>query len=245
MFKGLESNLRALGANFLFPINSHFSLDLYSQTDQLYHFALNAIPPASFPLPPPPPALTKLRYSWTFATHCTFYIPQYLLYILYSILHILYSKFYFSPFIVHNYQVIHCKSLKSFNCLFFSTVMPSSKSTLCSGDAKAFIRDYMKSQYRPYSTSDIQLNLHNQVTRSKLGPILDDLVDEKELIVKTIGKTNYYCFKELHIEQNVGIDAGGEEEAFKEQLKVLEARIEILLTGLYFCFQIIYKKFQH
>ncbi|WLF80524.1 hypothetical protein PVL30_004307 [Lodderomyces elongisporus] len=110
--------------------------------------------------------------------------------------------------------------------------MPSSKSTLCSGDAKAFIRDYMKSQYRPYSTSDIQSNLHNQVTRSKLGPILDDLVAEKELIVKTIGKTNYYCFKELHIEENVGIDAGGEEEAFKEQLKVLEARIEILLTDI-------------
>lgn len=55
----------------------------------------------------------------------------------------------------------------------------------------------MKSQYRPYSTNDILLNLHNQVPKQKLGIGLAALAEEDELLVKVVGKTSYYCYKML------------------------------------------------
>ncbi|KAI5960481.1 hypothetical protein KGF57_001940 [Candida theae] len=75
--------------------------------------------------------------------------------------------------------------------------MPQTKKAQDIDNIKAIISNYMKAQYRPYSTNDILLNLHNQVPKQKLSKGLATLVKEKELIVKTVGKTSYYCFKML------------------------------------------------
>ncbi|KAI3406685.2 hypothetical protein KGF56_000531 [Candida oxycetoniae] len=105
--------------------------------------------------------------------------------------------------------------------------MPSSKSTLTSQEGKKFIKDYMKSQYRPFSANDIQLNLHNQVTKTKLVQILQELVVEKELIVKSVGKTNYYCYKELKVSFDSCIDIE-QEISIETYLKELNKDIGVL-----------------
>ncbi|KAI5955026.1 hypothetical protein KGF54_001587 [Candida jiufengensis] len=65
---------------------------------------------------------------------------------------------------------------------------------------------YLKSKYRPYSLTDIQLNLHGKFKKTQLTTILESLLSEKEVIVKTIGKTNYYCYKEIIASDNASID---------------------------------------
>ncbi|CAK9441354.1 uncharacterized protein LODBEIA_P52220 [Lodderomyces beijingensis] len=116
--------------------------------------------------------------------------------------------------------------------------MPSVKTTLRSEvEARSFIRDYMKAQYRPYSTTDIQLNLHNQITKSKLAAILDSLLEEGELIVKTVGKTSYYCYKELFQAQEEPCDEDKRE--IEDHLARVHSEIESLTTGTSVCHELL------
>lgn len=71
---------------------------------------------------------------------------------------------------------------------------PAKKSPLSTEKALASVQLYMQQQYRPYSISDIQLNMHNVLTKLKLIAVLDTLVDNQQLVCKTIGKTSYYVY---------------------------------------------------
>lgn len=83
---------------------------------------------------------------------------------------------------------------------------PIKKNQLSPEDAKNLVQQYMKEQYRPYSTTDIQLNMHNILTKAKLTNILETLVSEKQLICKTIGKTSYYTYKQLIVADDIVSD---------------------------------------
>ncbi|CAI5759110.1 unnamed protein product [Candida verbasci] len=85
-------------------------------------------------------------------------------------------------------------------------------------DGKQLVLDYMRLQYRPYSINDIQLNLHNQFTKNKLVSVLDELVNDRELVSKTIGKTTYYVYKEIIPEENdINVDEIKEEHTALSQ----------------------------
>ncbi|KAL6450236.1 HOP2ous-pairing protein 2 [Candida maltosa Xu316] len=101
---------------------------------------------------------------------------------------------------------------------------PIKKNQISQEDAKEVVQLYMKEQYRPYSTNDIQLNMHNILTKAKLTNVLDALVAEKELICKTIGKTNYYVYKQITTNEN---DTPSEENTMELQLNVKALNQEI------------------
>ncbi|KAF6071619.1 Tat binding protein 1(TBP-1)-interacting protein (TBPIP) family protein [Candida albicans] len=68
---------------------------------------------------------------------------------------------------------------------------PAKKNQLSTENALASVQVYMQQQYRPYSVSDILLNMHNVLTKPKLITILDTLVADQQLVCKTIGKASY------------------------------------------------------
>ena len=72
---------------------------------------------------------------------------------------------------------------------------PAKKNQLSTENALASVQVYMQQQYRPYSVSDILLNMHNVLTKPKLITILDTLVADQQLVCKTIGKASYYVSK--------------------------------------------------
>ncbi|KGU24208.1 hypothetical protein MG7_03834 [Candida albicans P34048] len=72
---------------------------------------------------------------------------------------------------------------------------PAKKNQLSTENALASVQVYMQQQYRPYSVSDILLNMHNVLTKPKLITILDTLVADQQLVCKTIGKASYYVYK--------------------------------------------------
>lgn len=58
------------------------------------------------------------------------------------------------------------------------------------------ILHYLRTQNRPYSTTEISSNLHNKVTKAKADKILKELADKKEVSAKTSGKsTVYWCLQ--------------------------------------------------
>lgn len=68
-------------------------------------------------------------------------------------------------------------------------------------EAEAVVKQYMKEQYRPYSVSDLVLNLHGRVNKSTMLKVLESLVSQQELLAKTYGKTTYYVYKEVEIDE--------------------------------------------
>ena len=72
---------------------------------------------------------------------------------------------------------------------------PAKKNQLSTENALASVQVYMQQQYRPYSVSDILLNMHNVLTKPKLITILDTLVAYQQLVCKTIWKASYYVYK--------------------------------------------------
>lgn len=111
--------------------------------------------------------------------------------------------------------------------------MPSTKNAQDMKDIKIIIANYMKSQYRPYSTNDILLNLHNQVPKQKLGVGLAALAKEDELLVKVVGKTSYYCYKML-VHNLDSSDTGLLESApqMEKELADIGDEINDLTTGV-------------
>lgn len=65
-----------------------------------------------------------------------------------------------------------------------------------SSDYTNTIREYLKTQYRPYALKDLMLNLKLPLNKTKFMAILDSLVDSGNIISKTIGKSTYYVYKE-------------------------------------------------
>ncbi|KAI5957873.1 hypothetical protein CANMA_004384 [Candida margitis] len=110
--------------------------------------------------------------------------------------------------------------------------MPSTKNSQSLEAIKEIIESYMRTQYRPYSTNDILLNLRNQVPKQKLGAGLAALVEENKLIVKVVGKTSYYCYKELVSESNSSETALLESVTqMEKELTDVEVEIKDLTTA--------------
>ena len=87
--------------------------------------------------------------------------------------------------------------------------------------AKNVVIEYMEKEYRPYSVTDLVLNLHNRIPKALMIKILDDLVDENLMIVKRYGKLAYYCNVERKLDENII-------PISLEQLKELSGEIEII-----------------
>ncbi|GMM46075.1 Hop2 protein [Pichia kluyveri] len=88
-------------------------------------------------------------------------------------------------------------------------------------EAKNVVIEYMEKEYRPYSVTDLVLNLHNRIPKALMIKILDDLVDENLMIVKRYGKLAYYCNVERKLDENII-------PISLEQLKELSSEIEII-----------------
>ncbi|KAK6463510.1 Tat binding protein 1-interacting [Scheffersomyces coipomensis] len=80
------------------------------------------------------------------------------------------------------------------------------KSIVEAVEAETMVRDYLRDQYRPYSITDLVLNLHNQITRSDMSIILQTLIESGDIISKTFGKFTFYLYKEREGEE-VEIDS--------------------------------------
>ncbi|KAG4405989.1 hypothetical protein JTP64_004860 [Candida tropicalis] len=102
---------------------------------------------------------------------------------------------------------------------------PIKKNQVTPEDAKLLVQQYMKDQYRPYSTTDIQLNMHNILTKAKLTNVLESLVSDNELICKTIGKTNYYTYKQLNVDDSSGDNPKEDYDSLQKQVKELNQEI--------------------
>ena len=77
----------------------------------------------------------------------------------------------------------------------------------------------MEKEYRPFSVTDLVLNLHSQINKVLMVKLLDELVEEQRMIVKRYGKLSFYCLAELKLE--VGI-----EPVTLEMIKALNMEIE-------------------
>lgn len=69
--------------------------------------------------------------------------------------------------------------------------------------AKIIIAQYLKKEYRPYGVTDLVLNLHNMINKSLMVKALDEMVDDKILIVKKYGKLSFYCYSEQKCDENI------------------------------------------
>lgn len=103
-----------------------------------------------------------------------------------------------------------------------SPVLDSSNSEVQNDNL--IVSEYMRQQYRPYSIKDIQLNLHNKFNKSKLATILESLVQEGELVSKVIGKSTYYVYKELPVEQDYS--SLEEYQHLDEQVRLINVEIQ-------------------
>ncbi|MCP8718947.1 MAG: TBPIP family protein [Asgard group archaeon] len=111
---------------------------------------------------------------------------------------------------------------------------PIKKNQLTPEDAKLLVQQYMKDQYRPYSTTDIQLNMHNILTKAKLTNVLESLVSDNELIFKTIGKTNYYTYKQLNVDDSSGDNPKEDYDLLQKLVKELNQEIGELKISMYY-----------
>ncbi|KAG5518107.1 hypothetical protein PMAC_003293 [Pneumocystis sp. 'macacae'] len=84
-------------------------------------------------------------------------------------------------------------------------------------DDEALVLEYLKKTNRPYSATDICLNLHNVVAKSALAKILATLCERGDVRCKTYGKQSVYV-----------IDQDQFENPSSEELAIMDARIEDL-----------------
>ena len=65
-----------------------------------------------------------------------------------------------------------------------------------SGEEKARVFEYMKSQNRPYIINDVHLNLGKSIGKAALVRIMDQLVDENKLFKKVYSKSQVFCINQ-------------------------------------------------
>ncbi|QSL64445.1 hypothetical protein MERGE_001746 [Pneumocystis wakefieldiae] len=95
--------------------------------------------------------------------------------------------------------------------------MTKSKAQSNKKDEESLVLDYLRKTNRPYSATDICLNLHNAVTKTALAKILTSLTERGEIRCKTYGKQSIYV-----------IDQEQFENPSSEELATMDARIEEL-----------------
>ncbi|KGK38026.1 hypothetical protein JL09_g2797 [Pichia kudriavzevii] len=69
--------------------------------------------------------------------------------------------------------------------------------------ARKTLVKYMEKEYRPYAVTDLIGNLHNAITKALIIRLLDELVDKGTLIVKKYGKSSFYCYSELQVNEDM------------------------------------------
>lgn len=97
--------------------------------------------------------------------------------------------------------------------------------------AKIIVAQYLKKEYRPYGVTDLVLNLHNIINKTLMIKALDEMVEEKVLIVKKYGKLSFYCYSEQKCDENVKPIRIETLLELKEQVKQLEADYNEIQKG--------------
>lgn len=101
-------------------------------------------------------------------------------------------------------------------------------------EAEDLVKSYLKEQYRPYSVSDLILNLHNKINKATMTKCLDSLVSTNEIVSKTYGKMVYYVYKEEEIDKNLEAEVNTESiKKIKEDVEDLNKYVRNLQTGTY------------
>ena len=100
---------------------------------------------------------------------------------------------------------------------------------MCESEAEAVVSDYLKEQYRPYSVSDLVLNLHNRVSKPLMIKCLDSLVKKQVIISKSYNKMVYYVYnektideEEIKVSNEEGLKSATTFETFNEEVQRLQ-----------------------
>ncbi|KAG5438350.1 hypothetical protein PCANB_002838 [Pneumocystis canis] len=95
--------------------------------------------------------------------------------------------------------------------------MTKTKNQSIKRDDETLVFEYLKKTNRPYSATDICLNLHNAITKGTLTKILTTLCERGEVRCKTYGKQSVYV-----------IDQDQFENPSPKELATMDSRIEEL-----------------
>lgn len=112
---------------------------------------------------------------------------------------------------------------------------PKKEISLIKGqEAEDLVKNYLREQYRPYSVSDLILNLHNKVNKVTMTKCLESLVSNKEIISKTYGKMVFYVYREEEIDGNLEVEVNVESiQKIKEEVEDLSTKVKVLQVGMY------------
>ncbi|CAB4256750.1 similar to Saccharomyces cerevisiae YGL033W HOP2 Meiosis-specific protein that localizes to chromosomes [Maudiozyma barnettii] len=89
---------------------------------------------------------------------------------------------------------------------------PKKKSASLKGEeAHKVVEQYLCSQRKPFAINDIVQNLHGKITKNDTVKILEELVQDDKIILKTFGKILIYSSKD--------VDINYEEEFGKNELE--------------------------
>lgn len=101
-------------------------------------------------------------------------------------------------------------------------------------EAEDLVKNYLREQYRPYSVSDLILNLHNKVNKATMNKSLESLVSKNEIISKTYGKMVYYVYIEEEIDGNIEEEINIESiNKIKGEVEELSTTVKMLQSGTY------------
>lgn len=101
-------------------------------------------------------------------------------------------------------------------------------------EAEDLVKNYLKEQYRPYSVSDLILNLHNKINKVTMIKCLESLVSQNEIISKTYGKMVFYVYKEEEIDGDLEAEINVERiNKIKEEVEDLSKKVKELQAGMY------------
>lgn len=102
-------------------------------------------------------------------------------------------------------------------------------------EAEDLVKQYLEEQYRPYSVSDLVLNMHNKVNKATMIKCLDSLVSQNIILSKTYGKMVYYVYKEKEIEAEQTEDTLNMEviNQIKEKLEEATKETRELQQGMF------------
>lgn len=96
----------------------------------------------------------------------------------------------------------------------------------CCKKAGDLILKYLIDQNRPYSSTDITTNLHNQMSKQNAIKSLETLAEQGDIISKTYGKLTYYVAKEGIVEEesdNISTEMiSGLRREYEDSSKVLK-----------------------
>ena len=122
---------------------------------------------------------------------------------------------------------------------FVSSCSPQSKANKGAGkdaaEEKATIEDYMKKQNRPYNALNVHDNLRGAIKKAQVMRLLDELVEDKALVMKEYGKQRIYLYNQAHlpVQPESEVNAMDQEiDQIKEQIEDLKAQNKDLAAAV-------------